>query len=200
MQLYSLRIYSTSVPVWFLFALFGTHRLPTFSGTQYKWFMSIIQQTSLSLSFGTDEKAEEWEVPERSDVWLRLDTAQQRDFTWCWGFLGHPALFVHSAKVTHGKLTTRRHRQRKMITSVGSDWQLFLQLPRARAIVTETLTGMKEEKIICFPLLLHPLRQVRRLCVPSGTSIHAYRLGWFQASRSEEGISLFGESMGWKLW
>ena len=68
------------MPLWFLFALFGTRRLPTFSGAQYKWLMSVIQQTSLSLSFGTDEKTEEWEVPERSDVWLRLDTAQQKGF------------------------------------------------------------------------------------------------------------------------
>lgn len=103
------------------------------------------------------------------------------------------------------KLTTHRHRQRKMITAGVQDWQLSALSSTARASPwlprhwQHKKKLIKKRVIICFLLLLHHLRQVRRLCIPNGTSIHAFRLGWFQTSYSEEEISLLGESVRWKF-
>ncbi len=136
---------------------------------------------------------------------MSLDTAQQRDFTWCWGFLGHPALFVHSAKVTHAsRQPADIARERWLQLEFKTDSFLhFLPLrgPHHGYPDTDNVGKklLKKRVIICFLHLLHHLRQVRRLCIPNGTSIHAYRLGWFPTACSEEEISFFGESVRWKF-
>lgn len=106
------------------------------------------------------------------------------------------------------KPTIHRHHHRIKITAVVADWQLppFPPTPQGLTMVTETLITWGEKKktglkmvIICFLLLLYHLRQVRRLCIPNGTSIHAFRVGWFPTCWCEEKITVANQRDG-SLW
>lgn len=87
------------------------------------------------------------------------------------------------------KSTTHWHRRRAMITAVVTDWQLspVSSTSAAETLKTEEKRAGYKRGIICFLPLLYHLRQVRRLCIPNGPSIRAYRWSWrFQASEKKE--------------